>query len=98
MPLLSLKVGIAKVSLMGKIPLYPMKQNKIMHVIGKTFFNGHLDYFFRSNYTVSQGLSHGSDGKEAACSAGDPSSIPGSGRSPGEGNGNPVQYPCLENP
>ena len=40
----------------------------------------------------------GSDGKEAACNAGDPGSIPGSGRSPGEGNGNPLQYSCLENP
>ena len=36
-------------------------------------------------------------GKESACSAGDPGSIPGLGRSPGEGNGNPLQYPCLEN-
>ena len=36
-------------------------------------------------------------GKEFACSAGDPGSIPGLGRSPGEGNGNPFQYPCLEN-
>ena len=40
----------------------------------------------------------GSDGKEPACSAGDPGSIPGSERSPGERNGNPLQYPCLENP
>ena len=40
----------------------------------------------------------GSVGKESACSAGDPGSIPGLGRSPGEGNGNPLQYPCLENP
>ena len=39
-----------------------------------------------------------SDGKESACSAGDPSLIPGSGRSSGEGNGNPLQYSCLENP
>ena len=39
-----------------------------------------------------------SDGKESACSAGDPGLIPGSGRSPGEGNGNPLQYSCLENP
>ena len=39
-----------------------------------------------------------SDSKESACSAGDPGSIPGLGRSPGEGNGNPLQYPCLENP
>ena len=35
--------------------------------------------------------------KESACSTGDPGSIPGLGRSPGEGNGNPLQYPCLEN-
>ena len=39
----------------------------------------------------------GSDGKESACNAGDPGSIPGLGRSPGEGNGNPLQYSCLEN-
>ena len=38
----------------------------------------------------------GSDGKVSACNAGDPSSIPGSGRSPGEGSGNPLQYSCLE--
>ena len=35
-------------------------------------------------------------GKESASSAGDPSLIPGLGRSPGKGNGNPLQYPCLE--
>ena len=39
------------------------------------------------------GFSGGSDGKESACNAGDPGSIPGSGRSPGEGNGNPVFLP-----
>ena len=44
------------------------------------------------------GFLHSSVGKEAACNAGDPGSIPGSGRSPGEGNGNPLQYSCLENP
>ena len=38
----------------------------------------------------------GSDGKESACNAGDPASIPGSGRSPGGGNGNPLLYSCLE--
>ena len=36
-------------------------------------------------------------GKEFACNAGDPGLIPGSGRSPGEENGNPLQYSCLEN-
>ena len=40
----------------------------------------------------------GSDGKESACNAGDPGLLPVSGRSPGEGNGYPFQYPCLENP
>ena len=39
-----------------------------------------------------------SDVKASACNAGDPGSIPGLGRSPGEGNGNPLQYSCLENP
>ena len=44
------------------------------------------------------GFPGGSDGKEFACNAGDPGLIPGLGRSPGEGNGNPLQYSCLENP
>ena len=44
------------------------------------------------------GFPGGSDGKESAHNAGDLSSISGSGRSPGEGNGNPLQYSCLENP
>ena len=47
---------------------------------------------------VSYDSPGGSDGKATAYSAGDPGSIPGSGRSPGEGNGNPLQYSCLENP
>ena len=44
------------------------------------------------------GFPAGSDGKESTCNAGDLGSIPGSGRSPGEGNGNPLQYSGLENP
>ena len=43
------------------------------------------------------GFLHSSVGKDSICNAGDPGSIPGSGRSPGEGNGNPLQYSCLEN-
>ena len=39
-----------------------------------------------------------SDGKQSAFNVGDLGSLPGSGRSPGEGNGNPLQYSCLENP
>ena len=44
------------------------------------------------------GFPHSSVGKESACNVGDLGSLPGSGRSPGEGNGNPLQYSCLENP
>ena len=43
------------------------------------------------------GFPSGSEGKESAYNVGDPGSISGLGRSPGEGNGNPLQYPCLEN-
>ena len=46
----------------------------------------------------SEGFHGGSDGKESTCDTGDPGSIPEVGRCPGEGNGNPLQYPCLENP
>ena len=44
-----------------------------------------------------KGFPGDSDVKLSACNVGDPGSIPGSGRSPGEGNGNPFQYSCLEN-
>ena len=47
---------------------------------------------------VNMGFPGGSDGKASACNAGDPGSIPGSGSSPGEGNGSPLQHSCLENP
>ena len=45
-----------------------------------------------------QGFPGGSDSKVTVCNAGDTGSIPGLGRSPGEGNGSPLQYSCLENP
>ena len=47
---------------------------------------------------VLKGFPGGSEVKVSASNAGDLGSIPGSGRSPGEGNGNPLQYSCLENP
>ena len=48
--------------------------------------------------TIYKGFPHSLVGEESACNAGDLGSIPESGRSPGEGNGNPLQYSCLENP
>ena len=50
------------------------------------------------HFTVYPGFPRGSDGKESTCNVGDPGLIPGLGRSPAEGNGNPLQYHCLENP
>ena len=50
------------------------------------------------NRSGKSSFSGGSDGKESAYNAGDPGSIAGSGRSPGEGNGNPLHYSYLENP
>ena len=44
------------------------------------------------------GFPHSSVGKASACSVGDMGSVPGSGSSPGEGNGSSLQYSCLENP
>ena len=59
-------------------------------------------YGYRRGNGVEQirnlGLIYCSDGKVSACNAGDLGSTPGLGRSPGEGNGNPLQYSCLENP
>ena len=51
-----------------------------------------------STINLEKGFSHSSVGKESACKSGDPGSIHGSGRSLGEGNGNPLQYCCLKNP
>ena len=52
---------------------------------------------FLCQHVLDQLFPGNSVGKESACSAEDPGSIPGSGRSPGEGNGKPLQYPCLDN-
>ena len=49
-------------------------------------------------FTILLDFSGGSDGKASVYNVRDPGSIPGLGRFPGEGNGNPLQYSCLENP
>ena len=60
-----------------------------------TPFKSHFQSILRIR---KQGFPGGSEGKASACSAGGLGSIPGSGRCPGEGNGNPLQYSCLESP
>ena len=57
----------------------------------------YLFFFFLFPWEVLQGFSGGSDGKESACNARDRGLFPGLGGSPGEGNGYPLQYSCLEN-
>ena len=52
----------------------------------------------RLSQNNTMGFPGGSDIKESSCSVGDPGFIPGSGRSPGDGNGNPRQYSCLRIP
>ena len=58
----------------------------------------YIMYIFKLSSFDQRGFPRGSDGKESACDVGDQGSIPGSGRYPGEGHGNPLQYSCLENP
>ena len=57
-----------------------------------------MEQLIRPKSTSLSDFPGGSDGKGSAYNAGDPGLIPGSGRSPGEGNGNPLQYSRLENP
>ena len=69
-----------------------------------SFPHDHQHYLFddshynRSLLNILKELPYISDGKESACNAGDLGSIPGSGRSPGEVNGNPFQHFCQDNP
>ena len=67
----------------------PSRSNSIPYATVNTFIR---------SYSTGCTFPSGSDGKESDWSAGDLGLIPGSGRSPGEGNGNPLQYSCLENP
>ena len=60
--------------------------------------NAVFKFIFYSYLDQLMGFPHSSVGKSSACRAGDLGSIPGLGRSLGEGNGNPFQYSCLENP
>ena len=58
----------------------------------------HSGEYFWAEYKSIKAFPGGSDGKASVHNVGDLGSIPGSGRFPGEGNGNPLQYSCLENP
>ena len=57
-----------------------------------------ITHYWLLSFCLLFGFPGGSEGKASACSVGDQGSIPGSGRSPGEGNGDLFQYSCLGNP
>ena len=68
---------------------------------GKPYLHVHVivtgSYDNRKRILIAYGFPYSSDGKESACNAGDPGLSPALGRSPGDGNGNPLQYFSLEN-
>ena len=66
-------------------------------VSGRSLSNLTLPKYFQLGLSKHFIFEYGSVGKESACNTGDPGSIPGWGRSPGEGNGNPFHYSRLEN-
>ena len=69
----------------------------IFGMLSFQFVGGEIQEQFKATCLCVLDFSGGSDDKESACNAGDMGSIPGLGRSPGEGNGYPLQYFCLEN-
>ena len=72
--------------------------NNILIVLGSASIFSFFFLIFIYHMVLSLDFLGSTESKEPACNAGDPGSIPGSGRCPGEGNGNPLQYSCLENP
>ena len=72
-------------------------EEETVYILGiQTDLNG-KEVQKRGDICICTGFPGGSDGKESACNSGDLGLIPGSGRSPGEGNGDPFQQSCLEN-
>ena len=76
-------------------PLKPQSSFNCLHIFA---FSRISDIWNHTVCRLFRGLPGGSEVKASASNAGDPGSIPGLGRSPGEGHGNPLQYSCLENP
>ena len=73
------------------------KQHYVIFASGRENSRVKLIQITENHLFKNLGTYCGSAGKASACNAGDPGSIPRSGRSPEEGNGNPLQYSCLEN-
>ena len=82
----------------------PLQYSCLENPMDKRILAGYNPWYRRESDTTDHSRvvlcsgTIGSQGKASACKAGNPGSIPGLVRSPGEGNSNPLQYPCLENP
>ena len=92
----SLRWAIWLFQILWKQPRQAILLNLLL-VQPKHVSSKHSEFQFRCMYTISGDFPHSSVSEESACNAGDPGSISGLGRFPGEGNGNPLQYSCLEN-
>ena len=88
MSVLSLYVSIPVLEIGSTVPFLWMKHKLESRLPGEISITSDMQMM---------GFPGSTDSKASASSAGDPGSIPGLGRSPGEGNGNPLQYSCLEN-
>ena len=83
----------------GPITSWQIEGEKVEAVTDFVFLGSKITAVGNCNHEIKRQLFPGdSDGKESACNVEDWGSIPGLGRSSGEGNGNPLQYSCLGNP
>ena len=98
-----LKLNIQNIKIMASIPItsWQIDAETVTDFIflgSKITADGDCSHEIKSHLVFGRNFPGGSDGKVSTYNAGDPGSIPDSGRSPGEGNGNLLQYSCLENP
>ena len=100
-----LKLKIQKTKIMASSPITSCQiDGEAMETVtdfilggSKITSDGDCSHEIKRHLLLGMGFPSGSEVKASACNAGDLGSILGSGRSPGEGNGNPLQYSCLEN-
>ena len=95
-------VGCILAEMLSNRPIFPGKHylDQLNHILGRGDWpaKGEGNSLTGGEISLGSEFPGGSEGKESACSAGDQGFIPGPGRFSGEGNGNPLQYSCLENP
>ena len=95
-------VGCILAEMLSNRPIFPGKHylDQLNHILGRGDWPAEWEGNSLTGGEISIGSKFpgGSEDKKSACSEGDPGSIPGSGRSPGVGNGYPLHYSCLENP